>query len=90
MIIRSQERNSGKWPLGVIKKLIMGSDRVVRAGRLHTGKSQFERAMQHLYPLHISCNKTVPTQVALKPNAATFRPRRDAAVAGGLHIKEIA
>lgn len=76
--------------MGVIKQLIVGSDEVVRAARLHMGKSQLERAVQHLYPLEHLCDRTLQTPAAPNPKAATFRPRRDAAVAAGLCIHEIA
>ena len=38
--------------------------------------------VQHLYPLELSCDReNVQTPPQLNPEAPTFRPRRDAAVA---------
>ena len=51
VIVKTEDKNRGKWPLGIIKSLIIGNDRVVRAAKLHAGKSYKERAIQQLYPL---------------------------------------
>lgn len=90
VIIKSQERNRGKWPLGAIEELIKGTDGVVRAAKLRTGRSQLERAIQHLYPLEISCDEAAPAPAQLNPEAAAFRPRRDAAAAAALRIRGMA
>ena len=50
VIIRSEERNRGKWKLGIVETLIPGRDGVFRAVKLRAGKSYLERAVQHLYP----------------------------------------
>ena len=47
--------------------------------------------LQHLYPLELECD--VSTQVAdpcLNPQAQDFRPRRDAAAAARLQMKQVA
>lgn len=90
VIIKTEERNRGKWPLGIVERLIVGNDGVVRGARLRAGKSHVERAAQHLYPLELSCDKpplAAPTQI--NPEAAPFRPRRDAAVAARLRLQDI-
>ena len=46
VLIQSDERNRGKWKLGIVVKLIKGRDGVVRAARLTAGKSYLERAIQ--------------------------------------------
>ena len=51
VIIRSEEKNRGKWPLGIVEELFKGRDGVVRAVKLRAGKTFLERAIQHLYPL---------------------------------------
>ena len=90
VIVRSEERSRGKWTLGVVTELFEGRDGVVRAARVRTGKTHLERAVQHLYPLELSCDK--PNQSDdppnLSPEATVFRPRRDAAVAAGLRIQD--
>ena len=90
VIIKDEERNRNKWKLGIVEDLITGRDGIVRAAKLRAGKTILERAVQQLYPLELSCDReTVVTQVQLNPNAPTFRPRRDAAVAARYRIQEV-
>ena len=74
-----------------MEELIAGRDGVVRAVKLRAGKSYLERAVQQLYPLELSCNKSreAPKR-PLSPEALSFRPRRDAAVAARLRVQDIA
>ena len=51
MLIKEDERNRGKWKMGIVDHLITGHDGVVRGAKLRAGKSYLERAIQHLYPL---------------------------------------
>ena len=79
VIIQSDERSRGKWPLGVVDE------------KLRAGKTYLERAVNHLYPLELSCDRTETKEpINLNPEAASFRPRRDAAVAAQQRIKEVA
>ncbi len=89
VIIQSDERNRGKWPLGIVEELYKGRDGVVRAVKLRAGKTYLERAVNHLYPLELSCDRTESVPVQLDPKAPSFRPRRDAAVAARERIKEV-
>ena len=43
VLIQSEERNRGKWNIGIVVKLIKGRDGVVRGVRLRAGKSYLER-----------------------------------------------
>ena len=89
VIVKSEERNRGKWPLGVIVQLIIGRDGIVRGARLRAGKGHLERAVQHLYPLELSCDRSVPeSQVALRAEAAEFRPTRNAAAVAKIRIQD--
>ncbi|KAL9963880.1 hypothetical protein ACROYT_G027433 [Oculina patagonica] len=56
VLIQSPERNRGKWNIGIVNKLIKGKDGVVTAIRLRAGKSYLDRAIQHLYPMELSCD----------------------------------
>lgn len=91
VIIHSEEKNRGKWPLGIVQQLYGGRDGVIRAVKLRTGKSILERPIQHLYPLELSCddpeNVARPTQ--LDAQAAVFRPRRDAALVARIRFRDV-
>ena len=90
VIIRTEDKNRGKWPLGIIESLIVGNDGAVRGAKLRVGKSNVERAIQQLYPLELSCDRRMPpSQAGMNPEAAPFRPRRDAAVAARLRVQDI-
>ena len=88
VIIQSNERNRGKWALGVIEELFPGRDGIIRAPKLRAGKSYLERAVNHLYPLELSCDRSQPKQ--LNPVALEFRPVLNAAAAAKLRIQDIA
>ena len=90
VIIQSDERNRGKWPHGVVEELYKGRDGVVRAVKLRAGKTFLERAVNQLYPLELSCDRSESRpSVQLNPDARDFRPTRDAAVAARERIQEI-
>ena len=57
VILKTDEKSRGKWPLGTIEELIVGKDGVVRAAKVRTRKNQLERAIQHLFPLELSCDR---------------------------------
>ena len=93
VIIKSTERIRNNWPLGIVEWLIVGSDGIVRGAKLKTGKSFIQRAVQQLYPLELSCDRTPPPTANLPPlnhDGPVFRPKRDAAVAANLRIQELA
>ena len=82
----SSESNRGKWPL-----LYKGRDGVIRAVKLKTVNGHLERAVNHLYPLELSCDVRPSTNSdQLNPQAPVFRPTRDAAVAARLRVQELA
>ena len=92
VIIKSDQRNRGEWPLGIVEQLYEGKDGVVRAVKLRAGKSFMERPVQHLFPLELSCDRGggQPTKsTELNVDAAEFRPTRDAAVAARLRNQMI-
>ena len=47
VIIKSDEKSRGKWPLGIVVELFPGRDGVLRAVKLRAGKSFLERPVQH-------------------------------------------
>lgn len=78
VLIKSDAKNKGTWPMGYIESLHPGKDGVVRAVGVRTTNGRLERAPQHLYPLELSCE--VPPK-PLDPEVNEFepRPRRKAA-----------
>ena len=91
IIIQSEERNWGKWPLCIFVELITGRDGVVRAAKLRARRNYLEWGVQHLYPLELSCDRTVEAPwVTLSADTSTFRPKRDAVVAAELRIQDAA
>ena len=78
VIIKGDEKNRNAWKMGKVTKLLTGKDGVVRGAHLLTGNGNvLERAIQHLYPLELSCD--VNPARPLNPNVPEFRPRRMAA-----------
>jgi len=96
VLIQGSKRNRGKWNIGIVVKLIKGRDGVVRGIRLRAGRSYLERAIQHLYPMELSCDQVQEEQKEggrmshLNPSAREFRPTRRAAVAAADKICRIA
>lgn len=87
VIIQDESRNRDSWKLGIVERLIMGRDGIVRGAKLRAGKGVLERAVRHLYPLKLSYDRTVPK---LNPEAAPCRPRRNAAVTASLSFVDAA
>ena len=90
VILKTDEKNRGKWPLGIIEELIAGKDGVIRVAKVRAGKGQLERAVQHLLPLELSCDrKREPKPTELNPEADIFRPKRQAALDASQRIQEL-
>jgi len=90
VIIKTEDKNRGKWPLGIIKNLIFRNNGVVRGAKLRAGKSYGDHATQQRYLLELSCDRRMPvSQAGMNREAAPFHPRRDAAVVARLHLQEI-
>ena len=86
MMIEGEEKNRSFWRVGVVEKLIEGKDGVVRAVKLRCGKSQLERAVQHLYPLELSCDAHPSNRD--EGNAPTDRERRTTAAIARVLIRD--
>ena len=84
VLIKGDERNRGKWKIGIFDKLMKGRDGIVRAVRLRAGKSYLERTIQHL-----SCDITTPRTI-LNPDIPEYIPRRRAASTARENIRIIA
>ena len=91
VVIKEEQKPRNVWKLAVVNQLITGRDGVVRAAKLKTGNGHLERAIQHLFPLELACDRE-PTIIQLNPKAPEYNPRhkRDAAAAAAIRIEEIA
>ena len=91
VIVRTDDKNRGKWPMAIVMKLFPGSDGRTRGVQLKTKNGIIERPVQHLYPLELQCDleKTGPEKkIPLNPLAKDFRPKRAAAMEASKKIKE--
>ena len=89
VIIQDDKKNRNQWKLAVVTKLIKGRDGVVRGASLKSSKETLECAIQHLYPLELTCSQPSST---LDPSAPEFNynptPHRDAAVAAAVRVQQ--
>ena len=87
IIIKGDAKNRNHWKLGVVEELIQGRDGITRGAKVRTSNGILERATQHLSPLELSCDRSLP--VELNPTASEFMPRsrRDTAAAARLRIQ---
>ena len=97
VIVKTETKNRGTWPLATVKQVYPGKDGVIRAVQLKAAHSVLDRPIQHLYPLELSCDRAADTPTCtptanLNPSAPLFRPRtrRDAAVAARATIQDLA
>ena len=94
VIIKSEDKNRGNWPLGIIQELYTGQDGIVRAVRLRAGQNYLERPVQQLYPLELVCDvneklSVEPCDPRLKADVPEFQQKRKAAVEAREKIQEI-
>ena len=91
VLIKSDQKDRGKWRIGIVEELFPGRDGVVRAVKLRAGNSYLERPVQHLYPLELLCDREgIKTEDVLNVNATEFAPRRAAAKVARNCLAEIA
>ena len=97
VIVRGEEKNRGKWKIGIVDRLIIGKDGVVRGAELRVGAERtLERAVQHLYPMELSCDTATKTSdsrsktTQLNADVPEFRPKRNAAAVAECRIQDIA
>lgn len=77
MLIKEDERNRGKWKMGIVYELIVGRDGVVWAAELRAGNSYLDRALQQLYTLELACDRdTGRSKSQLNPDAEAFTPKQ--------------
>ena len=80
VLIKGDKKNHGKWKMGIVKQIIPGCDRNVRAVKLKSGKGEMEQTIQHLYPLELACDMEEPKKkIELDAKATEFHPKRKTA-----------
>ena len=90
VLIKGDEKNRGKWKIGIVKQIIPGRDRNVRAVKLKTGKGELELTMQHLHSLELACDMEEPKKkIELDAKALEFRPKRKTAEEAKTRLKGI-
>ena len=90
VIIKTDDKDRGKWPLAIVERLFPGPDGVTRAVQLRTKNGLLERPVQHLYPLEMQCDtKEKIHKPQLNPNVQSFRPKRAAAADARAKISAI-
>ena len=90
VLIKGDNKNRGKWNMGIVTDLYPGPDGEVRAVKLRVGNKVYERAIQHLYLMELSCNLEGLNQdkMELNTNAREFKPRRIAAAVANDRIRD--
>ena len=90
VIVKSDDKNRGNWPLAIVQRVFPGKDGVIRAVKLKTAKGTLERPVQHLYPMELAGESVKPEANTLNPDAKVFRPKRKAAEEADERIRKIA
>ena len=93
VMIKGDEKNRGKWKIGIIENIFMGKDNIIRSVRIRTGKSIIERPIQLLYPMELRCDSKTATRNTqddkkLNANAEEFQPKKSAAAVAEQRIKD--
>ena len=57
VIVHDEDQPRNRWKLAIVTRLITGKDNIIRGAVLKTGKGTIERAVQHLHPLELSCDR---------------------------------
>ena len=91
VLIQGDQKNRGRWNIGIVMKLNRGTDGTVRSARIKCEKSMLKRTIQHLCPMDLSCDLTTETgenSASLNVNAREYILERTAVVAAKLQIRD--
>ena len=55
-IIKSDQKNGGKWRIGIVHQLFKDQDGVICGVCFCAGKSHLERPIQCLFPFELNCD----------------------------------
>lgn len=92
VIVQSDNKIRGKWPLAIVTETYPGKDGIIRAVRLKTENGTFERPVQHLLPMELNGDAFLEKTQSLDSESSAFIPRsrRDTAAAARLRMGHIA
>ena len=74
VIIRDGDKKCHAWKLGVVSRVMKGRDDVIRGASIRTSNGNIERAVQHIYPLELSCDET---KLEPQPGSTNLYPTSD-------------
>ena len=83
VLINGENKNRGKWNMGIVTKLFQGNHVEIRAVELRAGKDKLKKAIQHLF----SCNINRYTDDQVNVNVIEFWPKRNAAAVADLQLR---
>ena len=94
VIIERDEKNRGKWKIGIIENIFVGTGNTIRSVRIRTRKGIIERPVQLLYPMDLQCDsKTINSKTqdnkTLNVGAEEFWAERSAATVAEQGIIDI-
>ena len=55
-VIKWDNKNCGKWNMGIVTKIFQGIDDEIRAVELRAGTEKLEGSIQYLFLLELSCD----------------------------------
>ena len=91
VVIKGDEKNRGKWKLGIITATYPGNDGIIRAVELRTNNGNLQRPVQFLYPLDLSLDINrldSDSKNEIVNNEHNIRPKRNAAEIAKLKIRD--
>ena len=90
-MIKGDEKNHERLDrdIGMIVHLKEGQDGVIRSTKVKCNKSILERAVQHLYPMELSCEQPKNKTQELNPHANEYWPKCASAEAAKYRISEV-
>ena len=92
-MIKREQKNRGHWKIGIVNRLYIGKDNIIRVAQLRIGKKLIDRPIQLFYPLELHWEVVTTSEHEkkneLNPSATEFRPKRTAAEIAKWRLKDI-
>ena len=84
VLIKADNKNRGKWNMGIVTKLFQENGDEIRSVELRAGKDKLKRAMQNLFKLELSCDINRQPDDQLNVNVKELWVTRNPAAAADL------